>query len=88
MEISDKAHIHWACRRGMRELDVLLMPFFEQQYDTLSDEDQQLFICLLKNDDPDLFSWLMNRSEPADARLQRIINLIQRWNQQRGSVAI
>ncbi len=31
------------------------MPFFEYEYDTLSDADKQLFIRLLENDDPDLF---------------------------------
>ncbi|MDE9571687.1 succinate dehydrogenase assembly factor 2, partial [Xenorhabdus bovienii] len=29
MDIGNKARIHWACRRGMRELDISIMPFFE-----------------------------------------------------------
>ena len=29
MDINNKARIHWACRRGMRELDISIMPFFE-----------------------------------------------------------
>ena len=28
MDINNKARIHWACRRGMRELDISIMPFF------------------------------------------------------------
>ncbi|WP_186825442.1 FAD assembly factor SdhE, partial [Klebsiella pneumoniae] len=39
MDINNKARIHWACRRGMRELDISIMPFFEHEYDTLSDGD-------------------------------------------------
>ncbi|EIO4936544.1 succinate dehydrogenase assembly factor 2, partial [Salmonella enterica] len=27
MDIHNKARIHWACRRGMRELDISIMPF-------------------------------------------------------------
>ncbi len=27
MDINNKARIHWACRRGMRELDISIMPF-------------------------------------------------------------
>ena len=50
MDINNKARIHWACRRGMRELDISIMPFFEYEYDTLSDEDKQLFIRLLYED--------------------------------------
>ena len=33
MDINNKARIHWACRRGMRELDISIMPFFEYEYD-------------------------------------------------------
>lgn len=42
MDINNKARIHWACRRGMRELDISIMPFFEYEYDTLSDDDKRL----------------------------------------------
>ena len=80
MDINNKARIHWACRRGMRELDISIMPFFEHEYDTLSDDDKRLFIRLLENDDPDLFNWLMNHGEPADAELQRMVKLIQTRN--------
>lgn len=27
MDINNKARIHWACRRGMRELDIHISPF-------------------------------------------------------------
>ncbi len=42
MDINNKARIHWACRRGMRELDISIMPFFEYDYDSLSDEDKRV----------------------------------------------
>jgi antitoxin CptB len=46
MDINNKARIHWACRRGMRELDISIMPFFEHEYDTLSDDDKRCsFAC-------------------------------------------
>lgn len=88
MDISNKSRIHWACRRGMRELDMAIMPFFQHEYDSLSDHDKQVFVLLLKSDDPDLFNWLMNHGEPADAELKRMVLLIQERNQQRGPVAI
>lgn len=83
MDISHKARIRWSCRRGMRELDIILMPFFEHEYDRLSDEDKQGFIRLLAGDDPDLFHWLMAHSKPDDTQLQHIVWLIQQQNQQR-----
>ena len=35
------ARLKWACRRGMLELDVLLLPFVEEAFDSLSYEDQE-----------------------------------------------
>ncbi|KQN64653.1 FAD assembly factor SdhE [Erwinia sp. E602] len=88
MDISNKSRIHWACRRGMRELDMAIMPFFQHEFDSLTDADKQVFVQLLKSDDPDLFNWLMNHGEPADPELKRMVLLIQQRNQQRGPVAI
>lgn len=72
MDIHNKARIHWACRRGMRELDISIMPFFEHEYDSLSDEEKRIFVRLLQSDDPDLFNWLMNHGKPADAELEQM----------------
>lgn len=88
MDIDNKARIHWACRRGMRELDIAIMPFFEHEYDTLSNDDKQAFVRLLQCDDPDLFNWLMNHGEPADRELKHMVTLIQTRNKHRGPVAM
>ncbi|OSM94903.1 MULTISPECIES: FAD assembly factor SdhE [Lonsdalea] len=88
MDINDKSRIHWACRRGMRELDISIMPFFEHDYDTLNDSDKNAFVRLLQCDDPDLFNWLMNHGEPSDQELKRMVSLIQTRNKHRGPVAM
>ena len=74
--------------RGMRELDISIMPFFEHEYDSLSDDEKRIFIRLLECDDPDLFNWLMNHGKPADAELEMMVRLIQTRNRERGPVAI
>ncbi len=61
-----------ACRRGMLELDVIIMPFFEECFEQLPEQEQRDFISLLTCDDPDLFTWMMQhgRSEnPAHAAM-------------------
>lgn len=83
MDIHDLAKIHWACRRGMRELDILLMPFFQHDYKTLCDEDKRIFVNLLSYQDPQLFSWFMNQNKPNDEGLMNMILLIKQRNQQR-----
>ncbi|HCQ8188614.1 TPA: FAD assembly factor SdhE, partial [Proteus mirabilis] len=80
MDIENKARINWACRRGMRELDISIMPFFENEYDTLSDDDKRLFVRLLECADPDLFNWLMNHGRPDDEDLYYMVKLIQERN--------
>lgn len=88
MDIHDKARVQWACRRGMLELDVSIMPFFKYEYDSLNDIDKQVFVALLKSDDPDLFNWLMNHGEPIDPEFKRMVKLIQQRNRARGPVAM
>ncbi|MBD2814179.1 FAD assembly factor SdhE [Xenorhabdus sp. Flor] len=87
MDIDNKARIHWACRRGMRELDISIMPFFEYEYDSLSDDEKRIFVRLLECPDPDLFNWLMNHGRPEDEELFNMVQLIQSRNQARGPVA-
>ncbi len=73
MELSQ---VRWACRRGMLELDLFLLPFCERYYAALSMEEQNLFKALLESPDPDLFQWLMQQAEAPvgyQALIQHII---------------
>ncbi|PIE41138.1 MAG: hypothetical protein CSA49_05100 [Gammaproteobacteria bacterium] len=38
--------LSWQCRRGIKEVEVLLAPFFENHFAELSDADKQLFVEL------------------------------------------
>jgi antitoxin CptB len=88
IDIYNKSRIHWACRRGMRELDIAIMPFFEHDFDFLSDKDKQRFVRLLECDDFDLFNWLMNNGQSIDCDLQQIILIIQMRHKARGPLAM
>lgn len=68
--------LKWHSRRGMLELDVLLVPFVENRYPSLSRQDQLGYQKLLQCEDPDLFQWFMRYSIPADPDLQTIVTLI------------
>ncbi len=67
----------WGSRRGMLELDLILLPFVEQRYCTLSAEQQALYAQLLTCEDQDLFVWFLHRQEPADANLKSIVELVR-----------
>jgi len=63
----------WHSRRGMWELDILLVPFVEQRLRALEPDKQQLYRRLLEEEDQDLFACLVERSEHPDAELQSIV---------------
>lgn len=68
--------LYWQCRRGMLELDVLLMPFVQEVYPSLDAQNQERFKKLLTCEDQDLFGWFMQRSEPEDIDLKTIVRMI------------
>ncbi|MGP1939335.1 MAG: FAD assembly factor SdhE [Arsenophonus sp. ET-DL9-MAG3] len=80
MDINNKARIRWSCRRGMRELDITIMSFFEYEYNSLTEDEKYLFICLLECEDFNLLNWLINNERPDDDGLYHIIQLIQSKN--------
>ncbi|WP_110602831.1 MULTISPECIES: succinate dehydrogenase assembly factor 2 [Salinicola] len=71
-----RRRLYWHSRRGMWELDLLLMPFLEERYDQLTPSDQVLYRELLANEDQDLFTWLMRREWPENAELRRLVKMI------------
>jgi len=70
--------LHWACRRGMLELDVLLGKFLKEAYPGLSQEDKSRFSQLLTCADPELFAWLLGRETPDEPDMAAIVEVIRR----------
>jgi antitoxin CptB len=68
--------LFWHSRRGMLELDVLLVPFVREAFSDLEESDQQRYRKLLECEDQDMFGWFMQRSEPDDPDLRRIVRMI------------
>ena len=67
----------WASRRGMLELDLVLQPFLEKHYQSLTQADKERFWRLLEAEDQDLFVWFMRRGDPDDEDLQKIVQIIR-----------
>tara|TARA_B110000503_G_scaffold73340_1_gene113293 strand:- start:4258 stop:4476 length:219 start_codon:yes stop_codon:yes gene_type:complete len=61
----------------MLELDLILAPFVEDVYDSLEEDDKLRFEVLLKSEDQTLFMWFMQREEPTDPNMQRILQIIR-----------
>ncbi|MBT8131498.1 MAG: succinate dehydrogenase assembly factor 2 [Gammaproteobacteria bacterium] len=70
------SRLRWRCRRGMRELDLLVGGWLERSYATASDVEQAAFQQLLESPDPLLYAWLTGRERPADPVLARLVDAI------------
>lgn len=75
--MTDLSRLRFLCRRGMKELDVLLEGFLTRQFEKAEPALQQEFIAVLDVEDPDLWAWIIGHAEPPPefanviARLQR-----------------
>jgi antitoxin CptB len=65
--------LRWRCRRGMRELDVLLERYLEERYPCAPSIEQQAFEALLELPDPELHAYLLRRQVPADPHWAHVI---------------
>ena len=53
--------LRWKCRRGMRELDLLLKEFSEIEMLDLSEEDNAIFNRVLDYDDQTLYDFIFKK---------------------------
>ena len=65
--------LRWRCRRGMRELDVLLERYLRERYPSAPAVEQQAFAALLEEPDPQLFAYVVQREAPADPEWVKVI---------------
>jgi antitoxin CptB len=54
--MNELARLKWQCRRGSRELDLLLNNYLETRYPVADDEEKARFVELLKLDDDELMA--------------------------------
>lgn len=76
VDATELNRLFWHSRRGMLELDVLLVPFVREVYAQLDAEDQARYRKLLSCEDQDMFGWFMQREEPEDPDLKRMVRMI------------
>jgi len=73
---NEKSKLYWSCRRGMLELDIFLMPFVENVYETLSDKEQQTFKKFISCTDMELYHWLTEKEPPPHAYTNLVEKII------------
>lgn len=79
MAVPSKARMRWLCRRGMKELDVLLERYFAAEFDHMDALGQSRFYALLQLEDPDLYAYLMGRAAPEQPALAALVVEIREY---------
>ena len=68
--------MYWHSRRGMLELDLILVPFAENVLPSLSEKKKAEYARLLMEEDQDLFLWLVKKIPIPESSLQAIIDTV------------
>jgi antitoxin CptB len=76
--MAEMSRLRWLCRRGMKELDIVLTRYLDERYADSSDAEQALFRQLLQMPDPDLYDLLLRRTRTDDAELARLLQVLRR----------
>ncbi len=65
--------LRWRCRRGMKELDLLLSRYVDIHYGAASPADREAFHELLEAPDPLIYAYCMGRAAPPTPVLRALI---------------
>ncbi len=71
-----ESRLRWQCRRGMRELDHLLLGWFETVYAEATELQKSAFRELLALPDPVLISYLLGTEIPPEIELADVVSSI------------
>jgi antitoxin CptB len=75
--MSEISRLRWLCRRGMKELDVVLTRYLDHNYLSVSDAEQAQFRALLEMPDPDLYNLLLGRDTTSDPERTRLLQKLR-----------
>ncbi len=75
--MSRAAKLRWRCRRGRRELDLLLQRYLDDRYEQADHAERLSFEKLLEWSDPELEDLLTGRMAPDGPEQVRLIERIR-----------
>lgn len=75
-EDAELRRLRWRCRRGMRELDQLMLRYLDGRWPAADEAERAQFLRLLDSEDDKLWRWFMGRERPEDAGLAAIVERI------------
>jgi antitoxin CptB len=62
----DLGRLRWRCRRGMKELDILLTRYLDERYGAAPAQEQLAFRQLLEAQDPLIYAYCLGQERPPE----------------------
>lgn len=72
-ELIELSQLRWHCRRGVKELDVILSNYLDNHYLDSAPEIKDAFKTLLKIEDPILMDLVMGHIQIDDQRQNQVL---------------
>jgi len=76
-EVAELRKLRWRCRRGMRELDQLLVRWLDRAWATSPEAERAVFLQLLDCEDDRLWRWFLGHETAPDAALDSLVQRIR-----------
>jgi len=73
---ADRPRMAWRCRRGMKELDLLLAGWLDTRFEQASEDQRREFEALLELPDPQLARYLLGGERPERADLAAVVDAV------------
>ncbi len=70
---TDLRRLRWLCRRGMKELDIVLGWYLDDCFPAAPEAERQAFIELLAIEDPVIWHWLVGAAPLPDGTLGDVV---------------
>ena len=75
--MSELSRLRWLCRRGMKEMDLLMVRYLEDVYPSASSAEQQAFESILQMQDPELYDLILGRTISSDSTIAHVIEVLR-----------
>jgi antitoxin CptB len=72
-----EGRLAWRCRRGMKELDLLLAGYLKERWPSASPAEKAAFERILELPDPLLAAYLMQREVPSDPDIEKLLAILR-----------
>lgn len=69
--------LRWQCRRGMKELDLVLVRFLDTRFTSASDSERHNFVRLLAMEDDQLWALLLGRSQSQEPEIDALVQRLR-----------